>query len=131
MGRENEVIAALKSAELDKSMFCVENDPTATALIGCLNQCGQFTGKASELVGKLSLHDPELKVSAKSLGKRLNALWPHLEKVLAVAKQEKDRKGFTIFTLKANTAEFAEFDPPILPKVPIHTREDTLSKTAL
>jgi hypothetical protein len=36
-----------------------------------------------------------------------------LEKVLATAKQEKDRKGFTIYTLKAKSADYAEFQMPI------------------
>jgi len=32
-----------------------------------------------------------------------------LQKALSVARRETDRKGFTAFTLKVRTAEFAEF----------------------
>ena len=55
--------------------------------------------------GKLIEADSDLaeKLSVKRLSKRLAALWPHLEKVLATAKQEKDRKGFTIYSLKKPT----------------------------
>jgi hypothetical protein len=84
-----------------------------------LNQAESFTGTSAELRGKLIEADTELaeKLSVKRLGKRLSALWPHLEKVLATAKQEKDRKGFTIYTfktaVKTDSADYAEFQTPI------------------
>jgi hypothetical protein len=110
-GREAETIGALKSAELDKSLFCLENEPIALALLACLANGETFTGTASELRPKLIEIDSDLadKLSAKRLGKRLSMLWPHLEKILTTAnKDEKDRKGFTIYILKAKPAECAE-----------------------
>jgi hypothetical protein len=114
IGREVETIHALKSAEQDKSFFCLENDSIATALLTHLANGESFTGTASELREKLITTDTDLadKLSTKRLGKRLSMLWPHLEKVLATAKQEKDRKGFTVYTLKSRSADYAEFQTP-------------------
>jgi hypothetical protein len=102
IGREAETIHALKSAEQDKSLFCLENDSIATALLAALASGETFTGTAGELRAKLIETDPELadKLSARRLGKRLSMLWPHLEKVLATAKQETGRGRITTYTLK-------------------------------
>jgi hypothetical protein len=120
IGRESETVHALKSAEQDKSLFCLENDTVATALLATLANGQTFTGTASELRARLIESDTDIaglaetgKFSVKRLGKRLSALWPHLEKVLATAKQEKDRNHYTIYTLKARSAECAEFQTPI------------------
>ncbi len=120
IGRESETVHALKSAEDDKSLFCLENDSVANALLACLASGETFTGTASVLREKLIRTDTDIaalaesgKLSVKRLGKRLSALWPHLEKVLATAKQEGDRKGFTIYTLKTKSADYAEFQTPI------------------
>lgn len=113
--REAETVTALRQAEADKSAFCLEVDTIGAALLAYLSAAGQFTGTAAELVPKLQEVDADLvdKLSAKRLGKRLTALWPHLKKQLATAKQEKDRKSFTIYTLKAKPAECAESETPI------------------
>jgi hypothetical protein len=111
-GRESETIHALKSAELDKSLFCLENDTIATALLTCLASGETFTGTASELRAKLIATDTDLaeKLSAKRLGKRLSMLWPHLEKILATAKREQNRQSVTVFHFKS--AGFAGFQMP-------------------
>jgi hypothetical protein len=115
IGREAETVHALKSAELDKSLFCLENDFFAPALMAYLANGETFMGTASVLREKLVDADTDIasladagKLSTKRLGKRLSMLWPHLEKVLATAKQEKDRLGYTFYTLKAKPAECAE-----------------------
>jgi hypothetical protein len=121
IGRPAEFIQALKSAELDKSLFCLENDSIATALLACLANVGTFTGTAGELRQKLIETDTELaaladngKFSAKRLGKRLSMLWPHLEKVLATAKQETGRGRIITYTLKIRpSGECGEFQTPI------------------
>jgi hypothetical protein len=111
LGREAEAVAALKTAEADKSAFCLENDTIGAALLAYLADAGSFTGTAAELAPKLADVDADLKdkLSAKRLGKRLAALWPHLQTTLATATKEKDRNHFTVFTLKLRSAEFAEF----------------------
>ncbi|MDE2103526.1 MAG: hypothetical protein KGL39_40170 [Patescibacteria group bacterium] len=108
------MIAAMKSAEADKSLFCLENDTIGAALLATLANGETFTGTAGELRDKIIATDADLadKLSAKRLGKRLSALWPHLKKQLATAKHEKDRKGYIVYTLKCNSAEFAEFQMP-------------------
>jgi hypothetical protein len=45
IGRETEIIAALRSAETDKSAFCIENDPIGAALIVYLTTAGEFNGR--------------------------------------------------------------------------------------
>jgi hypothetical protein len=111
LNREAQMIDAMKNAEADKSLFCLENDSIASALLACLANGETFTGTAGELREKIIATDGDLadKLSVKRLGKRLAALWPHLKKQLVTAKQEKDRKGFTIYTLKGHSADYAEF----------------------
>jgi hypothetical protein len=111
LNREAEMIAAMKNAEADKSLFCLENDTIGAALLACLASGETFTGTAGELREKIIATDGDLadKLSVKRLGKRLAALWPHLKKQMATAKTEKDRNHFTIYTLKARSADYAEF----------------------
>jgi len=120
LNREVETVAALQSAELDKSAFCLENDQVAAALPAHLRDAETFHGTAAELVPHLCAVDPELKerLSARRLGKRLAALWPHLESALVSATRETDRKNFVIYSLSAaEPAEFAEFKTPFRPIV--------------
>ena len=103
VNRENEFITALQVAEADKSLFCVENDAMGAALVNFLGSAGGFTGTAAELLENLRLIDPDLQnVSAKRLGKRLVALWPHLTRVFTKATKELDRKNFTVFSFRTS-----------------------------
>ena len=82
-------MAALKFAEQDNSAFCLENDDIRVALLAFLVASGEeFAGTAAELRPKIISTDPDLaaKLSVKKLGKRISALWPHLQKVLVTAK---------------------------------------------
>jgi len=115
IGRETESVHALKSAEQDKSIFCVENDFIGAALLAYISQAQTFTGTAGELCEKLIGTDSELadKMNSRRLGKRLSALWPHLEKVLN-AKQETGRGRVVTYTLKIRASgECGEFQTPI------------------
>ncbi len=102
LAREAQVVTALQTAEADKSAFCLENDSIGAALLAYLAQAGSFSGTAAELVPKLIETDNELqgRLSAKRLGKRLAALWPHLEKRLKVARRGENRDHMTTFILK-------------------------------
>ena len=113
IGRENESIIALKAAEQDKSLFCLENDPIGAALSAYLKIANTFTGTAAELLPKLIEFDGELagQCSAKSIGKRLAAIWPHLQSALAVAKRKSNRNGVWEFEFKS--AGFAGFQTTI------------------
>jgi hypothetical protein len=104
----------LRTAEADKSAFCLENDAIGAALLAHLNGAQSFTGTAAELAPHIIAADKDLdgKLSAKRLGKRLSALWPHLQKALAVCKKEQDRTRLWRFTFRAN-AEYAEFQTDI------------------
>ena len=117
IGRETEMIAALKTAEADKSQFCLENDFVGSALLSALADGQTFTGTANELRAKLIESDTEIstlaensKFSAKRLGKRLAALWPHMKKQLATAKHETGRGRIVTYTLKSRpSGECGEF----------------------
>ena len=126
IGREAETVHALKSAEQDKSFFCLENDNIATALLTYLANGETFTGTASELREKIIATDTDLadKLSTKRLGKRLSMLWPHLEKVLATTKQETGRGRIITYTLKIRpSGEFGECQSAFLTKPPrAHTQ---------
>ena len=116
LGMEAEAIAALRNAEADKATFCLENDTIGAALIAYLAGAGSFNGTTADLVPHLVKADPDLDghCSTKRVGKRLIALWPHLEKQLAKASRETDRKGITVFTFKMRpSAGFAGFEMPI------------------
>lgn len=114
LGREAQTVAALQSAEADKSAFCLENDSIATALLAYLASAGTFTGTAAELAPHLIATDSDLaeRLSAKRLGKRLAALWPHLAKVLPTARRDMGRTGILQFTFRTN-AGFAGFQTAI------------------
>ena len=103
LGRESEAVAALKQAEADKSAFCLENDSIGAALLNYLNRAKSFNGPAADLVSCLVSVDGELagQLSAKRLGKRLAAIWPHLQGVLEKCQKHQDRNKITIFTFKA------------------------------
>jgi len=118
LGRESEVIAALCAAESDKSRFCVENDiALGPALLGFMSGRTGWEGTAKELLDDLQNVDGnDMNAtdklgrplwSARRVGKRLNMLWPHLEKMIG-AKQTKDRNHTTTYYFEPQSAEFAE-----------------------
>ncbi len=96
MGREQEAIEALKSAEVDKSLFNLQNDEVGAALL----ELGEFEGTCSELAVALREADPSFDMSVKRLGKRLAKLWPHLESTLA-ARQEVGHKSTVRYSFAA------------------------------
>jgi hypothetical protein len=112
MGIEQQAIDALRIAEDDKSLFCLQNDTIGAALLSYLSESGDFNGTAAELREPLTEHDDDLKqrgLSTKRIGKRLYALWPHQ---------------------KPKNADYADYQTPFSEKSPYtHTRE-TFAKTA-
>ena len=117
LNREAEAVAALKHAEADKSAFCLENDNIGAALLAYLRTVESFNGTAGELAPHLIATDPELegRLSAKRLGKRLAAIWPHLQASLSRCSREPDRNGVCHFEF-CQSAGFAGFQSAISPK---------------
>ena len=120
ISREAECIAAIEAAEMDKSAFCLENDPVGSAVVAFMANRKLWEGTAAELLERLKEIDPDMAAtrpngkpewSSKRLGRRLSMLWPHLEKSFASATKEPDRKGATVFSF--NTAECAGFQSSI------------------
>jgi hypothetical protein len=108
IGCEPQAINAITVAEKDKSLFCLENDFVASALLDYVNTAKSFTGTAAELREKLIEADPSFitrdgKPSVKTIGKRLSTLCPHLERVLPVARVETGRGRLKTYTLGRET----------------------------
>lgn len=88
IGKESEAIAALRASEADKALFCLENDPLGTAIRDHLAKEGAIEGTAEELAKVLNGWAGDFASSSpKSLGKRLNSLWPHLASAYDAAKR--------------------------------------------
>ena len=112
IGMENEYISALRSAEMDKSNFALENDQIGSILLEVITE--EFEGTAQDLLSKIILLDPAVngQVSAKMIGKRLRSLWPHIEGVFN-AQTWKDSHSKTMkYRLTPKSADHAEFKTP-------------------
>ena len=108
IGREKETISALDLAERDKYLFCIENDHVADTLLEFLDTKNSFTGTAKELREELHTFDNTFidqrgRPSAKAVGKRLSTLWPHLKRVLPVAKVETGNARVKTYTFERKT----------------------------
>jgi len=104
LGIEREAINALRAAEADKSLFCLESDTVAPAVLSYVDAQGYFRGDAKQLLEGMrsaGLEVPD-NLKPKGLGKRMVNLLPHLQRVLKVAKVESSRNG-NLFTLKARS----------------------------
>jgi hypothetical protein len=103
IGRKDEVVKALKAAEQDKSLLCIETDFVGSALLEYLENKESFNGTATELRDELIRADSELedKLSAKRLGKRLDMVWPHLEKVFRAEKEKDSHTRKTTYLFKS------------------------------
>lgn len=96
LGDEAGAVAAVRSAELDKANFNVENDDFASAIVALTTEAGSISGTASDLLEALRAADDGFQGgywSAKKVGKRLDRIWPHLSEVLITdAKIDGNRK---------------------------------------
>ena len=84
LGREAEAVEALSAAEADKALFCLENDPVGTALLGFISDQVYFEGTARQLLEGLKERgqiDQDSRLSPKGVGRKIEGLWPHSEKV--------------------------------------------------
>jgi hypothetical protein len=88
VGLESQFVAALRTAEADKSQICVESDSIGSALLALVAEHGQIKGTASDFVNLLTDHDPRTfeRLNARKVSNKLGNLWPHLEGVLDAAK---------------------------------------------
>lgn len=106
LGREQEAIEALQSAETDKSNFCLENDPIGTALVALVKEKEKVKGPAKDILKLLQdsgLLDGGSAPTPKGLGKRLDSLWPHLQSVMK-ATRSKDRTGAWVYEFQTKPA---------------------------
>lgn len=132
LGREAEAVAALRAAEADKSVFNLENDSIAAAVLEAMRSGEPFTGTAAELLERMKIHDPGLEgtLSAKRLSKRMSKLWPHLEAVLS-ARQEVAHGGGLRYTLKPpSTGDYGDFETAFSEKSAWKVNIGTFAKTS-
>jgi hypothetical protein len=113
LARETEFVSMLGAAEEDKSLFCLQNDYVGSAILELIEREENFEGTAAQLREKLDDIDPQFvdrngKPTTKSIGKRLTALWPHLEKVLDVQTEE-NRDHVKIYSLRGKNNEEMPF----------------------
>jgi hypothetical protein len=128
MGREKQAVAALRSAENDKSRFNLENDEVGSALL----ELGEWQGTAAELLEAIIAMDSsfEGKWSAKRLGKRLAKLWPHLESVLHASKEAEGHSKQVVYRFNSPPAGFAEYQKAIPEKSYISSSQGDFPENA-
>jgi len=89
LGQETEAVAALSAAEDDKALFCLENDTVGTALLGFIAAQNKFEGTSRDLLDgfkEFELIEQDSRLSPKGIGRKIESLWPHIEKVFAADK---------------------------------------------
>jgi hypothetical protein len=89
LGQETEAVAALSAAENDKALFCLENDTVGTALLGFIAAQNEFEGTSRDLLDgfkEFELIEEDSRLSPKGIGRKIESLWPHIEKVFAADK---------------------------------------------
>lgn len=98
LGVEEEAIDALQGAELDKSRLAVENDPVGAALLHVVRKdCDApmaVSYTAAQLRQEITRADASLvkaELSTHAVAKRLQLLWPHLQRVLHAEREELPR----------------------------------------
>ncbi len=130
LGVGDAAIRSLTEAEEDKSKACLENDWLGAAILSCITE--PWEGKASDLHKKLlAANAIEDRISAKSVGKHLQNISLHLEKIFS-AKCRKDRKGFVEWSLSPRpSAEYAEFEGGVLGKTSEEGSSDTFAEMAV
>lgn len=111
IGREQQVISALQSAEADKSLFNLENDTIGSAILDYFNSddtglTTSFVGTAKELLEAISSTDDFIhdNWSPKKLSKSIARIWPHLQ-VHMNATSERIHGGFVRYSLRKPIAE--------------------------
>lgn len=95
LDREVEIVTALQAAETDKSAFLMENHPVGAALMALLQRDGSFDGLASVLCEKLRAVDTDLAewLTPKRMGRKLQLIWPHVQKACKTASKETAENG--------------------------------------
>ena len=89
LGQETEAVAALSAAEDDKALFCLENDTVGTALLGFIAAQNEFEGTSRDLLDgfkEFGMIDEDSRLTPKGIGRKIESLWPHIEKVFAADK---------------------------------------------
>jgi len=82
IGREAETIEALQAAEIDKSLFNLQNDDLGTGLLSLMDSQESFFGTAYDLLEALRKVDASFSDAfwnAKRVSKRLSKLFPHVQ----------------------------------------------------
>lgn len=107
LGCEPQTLGALRNAETDKSLFCLQNDTLGAALLAHVIDDTTFEGDAGELRTALAANDATIaEWSNKGFGRRLSALWPHVAATFD-AKRTEARCGWKFRIAKQSQCGFA------------------------
>jgi hypothetical protein len=101
LGEEQEFIAALHSAEADKSRICVEQDTIGSAISELIEESGEISGTAADIADVLRNHDLNAfeHVRTRTVSTRIANLWPHLGSLFRISKEE-IRGGVLKYTIR-------------------------------
>jgi len=130
LGIEDQAVAALRTAEADKSRFAIENDSLLCGLLDVIG--GPWTGTAADLRDLLVEADPGLdgKLSPKRLGKRMTALWPHLESLFLATKERTERGStYSLRPTAGTSPDVLTFESTFSGKPPTRGMQGTLSES--
>lgn len=132
MGRGDEAVAALRAAEADKSLFNLENDQIGAAMLDLL-AAENFHGTAAELLGRLQCFDPGLdgRINARSLGRRLQKLWPHLQAAFGAESYQDTHSKVLRYRFTSRSAGSAGFQRSISTKVSHESQIGSLVEKAV
>jgi hypothetical protein len=121
LGQEREMIAALGSAETDKAMINIENNPLGQALVDLLSEPGcRFDGTAAELLNKLQGVSSTIappRWSAQRVGKKLDAGRIHLSKVFDISSEKKGGKATRLSIIRRGFGAEDQLGPSL--KTPV------------
>ena len=113
IGRESEVIDAMREAEHDKALYNLQHDWLGSILLAIIEDGEVWTGTISDLVDTIcqraGLNEREQSnLSAVRIGKRINAMWSHLVEVMAASRRIVS--GYPTYTLHGNVVRMVRME---------------------
>jgi len=136
LGKEQEAIQALQSAEIDKSKFNLENDDLGAAILSYMENHETLSGSTAEILQKLKEHNSEFNEKGywtpQRTGKRLSKIEAHLSELFHYYKTRQS-SNFTISISQKNIAPVVGVvgEWPILTKPPVREKDLEFMENAL
>ena len=125
MGQEHLSLICLNNAEKDKSMFNIENNTAGACLLEFCRK-GPVSGDAKSLAIQMNAMDTDAKTKFTGVwvGRKINKIFPHLEKVLG-AKITFSGNGTKIYNFRFMSGSHLGIVPALPPEpVPLQQEMD-------